>query len=174
MEKRVQDKVTEHINAIKSTLSQWATENMEDERLRQQLLNLIAAQTTVELKKEDFSRRRRTTNNVPKFNRCSARLHAGTQCTRRKRDGCDFCGTHMRGQPYGIFAEGDGGGGDEPEKVSVDTVSIKGISYYIDDIGNVYHPQDVIDGKVNPRVIARYTTHICGDETSYTLDFVDD
>jgi hypothetical protein len=174
MEKRVQDKVTSHINSIKGNLSQWVEVNVEDERLRNGLLNLIAAQTTVELKKDDFSRRRRTTNNVPKFNRCMARLHAGTQCTRRRREGGDFCGTHVRGQPYGIFREGDAAAPtEEPAKVSVETVSIKGISYYIDDIGNVYHPQDVINGKVNPRVIASYTTHIVGDEKSYTLEFKD-
>ena len=33
---------------------------------------------------------------------------------------------------------------------------IKGIVYYIDDENNVYHPQDVMNNSVNPKIIAKY------------------
>ena len=41
---------------------------------------------------------------------------------------------------------------------------IKGIIYYIDDENNVYHPQDIMTNKVDPKIIAKYIKE--GDEYS--------
>jgi hypothetical protein len=44
-------------------------------------------------------------------------------------------------------------------KVDVTAHDICGIVYYIDDKNNVYNTEDVMSGKENPRVIAKYEKH---------------
>ena len=39
---------------------------------------------------------------------------------------------------------------------SIQAVDIKGIIYYVDDDGNVYDPQDIIENNKNPKIIAKY------------------
>ena len=34
---------------------------------------------------------------------------------------------------------------------------IKGIQYFIDDMGNVYNHEDILANKVNPSIIAQYS-----------------
>ena len=42
------------------------------------------------------------------------------------------------------------------KKVTVQAQDIKGIIYYLDSIGNVYDPNDIINGIKNPKIIAKY------------------
>ena len=42
------------------------------------------------------------------------------------------------------------------KKVTVWAQDINGIIYYIDNNKNVYDPQDILDNKVNPTVIAKW------------------
>ena len=42
------------------------------------------------------------------------------------------------------------------KKVTVWAQDINGIIYYIDNNRNVYDPQDILDNKVNPTVIAKW------------------
>ena len=55
----------------------------------------------ISLSKEDFTKRKRVKNVVPIQLRCCAKRANGEQCTRRKKDDNDFCGTHIKGIPYG-------------------------------------------------------------------------
>ena len=54
--------------------------------------------------KEDLIKRKRIKNSIPCLNRCSAKRADGDQCTRRRKDGCDFCGTHAKGTPHGLIS----------------------------------------------------------------------
>tara|TARA_B110000285_G_C15108111_1_gene609263 strand:- start:1358 stop:1921 length:564 start_codon:yes stop_codon:yes gene_type:complete len=120
------------------------------------------------LTKEDFQKRKRIKNVVSLCERCCACRANSEQCTRRKRDGSEFCGTHVKGTPHGVIKDN----GDVPtvgKKTSVWAQDIKGIMYHIDDIGNVYKAEDVMKNTNNPGIIANYTTKDVGGETEYTL-----
>jgi hypothetical protein len=105
--------------------------------------------------KEDFQKRKRVKNFVPVFDRCCAKRASDEQCTRRKKDGCEFCGTHLKGTPHGVVDESN-----EPknntQKVDVWAQDIQGIVYYIDKNMNVYQAEDIISNKINPKIIAKY------------------
>ena len=51
---------------------------------------------------DDFVKRKRVKNIVPVNDRCCARRANNEQCTRRKKDGFDYCGTHVKGTPNGF------------------------------------------------------------------------
>tara|TARA_Y100000992_G_scaffold10893_1_gene6670 strand:+ start:1514 stop:2113 length:600 start_codon:yes stop_codon:yes gene_type:complete len=120
------------------------------------------------LNKEDFQKRKRIKNVVSLCERCCACRANKEQCTRRKKEGSDFCGTHIKGTPHGVIK-------DKTEvsvvnkKNTVWAQDIKGIMYYIDDDRNVYSTEDVMGNKVNPRIIANYEKKIESGEPEYYL-----
>ena len=101
--------------------------------------------------KEDFQKRKRVKNTVPHFERCKAKRANGEQCTRRKKDKNDFCGTHVKGTPHGILDMNF----TKPANtlVTVWAQEIKGIHYYLDENHNVYKHEDIMSNKENPKVI---------------------
>ena len=113
------------------------------------------------LKESDYQKRQRAKNIVPLYERCTAKRANSEQCTRRRREGDNFCGTHAKGTPHGII---NMDAIETPlKKVDVWIQEIGGISYYIDGDGNVYNPQDVFQNKVDPRKIHRYEKKSDGD-----------
>ena len=50
-------------------------------------------------------KRKRVKNSVPFHERCKAKRANEAQCTRRRRDGSKFCGTHIKGTPHGEIVE---------------------------------------------------------------------
>lgn len=120
----------------------------------QQVLMYIYEQPPLIIKESDYQKRQRAKNVVPLFERCAAKRANGEQCTRRRRDSENYCGTHAKGTPHGTI---DMTAVESPlKKVDVWIQEISGISYYIDGQGNVYNPQDVFQNKVDPRKIFRY------------------
>lgn len=105
----------------------------------------------------DLHKRKRVKNSIPKFDRCSACRANGEQCTRRRKDTFDFCGTHTKGTPHGIVEiNGLLPSTTNTQKIEVWTADIKGILYYIDNFNNVYQTEDIVENKVNPSIIAKY------------------
>ena len=111
---------------------------------------------TLELKTEDFAKRKRAKNVVPLYDRCRANRANNEQCTRRKRDGSIFCGTHCKGTPHGIVSL-DPKSESKTRQVQVWAQEIGGIHYYIDDNENVYQAEDIMMNKENPKIIAKYS-----------------
>jgi len=110
------------------------------------------------LGKDDFMKRKRVKSVVPMYERCSAKRANGEQCTRRKKDGETYCGTHIKGTPHSIMDEVEC---ETPTtknvKVDIWAQDIKGIIYYIDKVGNVYDTEDIMKiDKYPKRVIAKY------------------
>ena len=68
-----------------------------------QLIQYIYDYDRLTFNKEDFQKRKRVKNFVPIFDRCCAKRANEEQCTRRKKDGCEYCGTHLKGTPHGII-----------------------------------------------------------------------
>jgi hypothetical protein len=119
------------------------------------LLEYIYDYGRLSFDKEDFEKRKRVKNFVALYDRCSAKRASCEQCTRRKKEGTEYCGTHEKGTPHGIMnavAESK----LNTHKIEVWAQDIQGIIYYIDKSSNVYQPEDIMLNKLNPKIIAKY------------------
>jgi hypothetical protein len=128
------------------------------------LLQHIYDYDRLTLAKEDFMKRKRVKNIVPFCDRCSAKRANGEQCTRRKKEEDEYCGTHMKGTPHGVVDLQDDNK-QTTQKIEVWAQDIQGIVYYIDKSMNVYQAEDIISNKSNPKIIAKYVKN--GD--TYTI-----
>jgi hypothetical protein len=93
---------------------------------------------------------------VPYCDRCSSKRANNEQCTRRKKDGYDYCGTHIKGTPHGTMNATSDVEVISTQKVEVWAQDIKGIIYYLDKNMNVYQTEDIVSNKHNPKIIAKY------------------
>ena len=156
MERRLNKKVETYITTFKDSIREQATQlGLSNDIKSTQLLQYIYDYDRLLFGKEDFQKRKRVKNFVPIYDRCCAKRAAGEQCTRRRKEGSEYCGTHMKGTPHGIMDTSD-----EPKvnttKVEVWVQDIQGIVYYIDKFNNVYDTADIIKNQVNPKIIAKY------------------
>lgn len=155
MERRLNKKINDYVHEFKTELvgkiQSIPTPTQTD---MTELINYIYQYTNFELNKDDFMKRKRVKSMVPVYERCCAKRASGEQCTRRKKDECQYCGTHSKGTPHGMMSD------KEPvsttRKVDVNAIDVKGIVYYLDNIGNVYDTEDIISNNNNPRIIAKY------------------
>ena len=160
MERRINKKVIDYICGFKDNMvadiqTIMNIPNINQKDMQQQIINKIYNYPSMNIEKEDFAKRKRVKNSVPVFERCCAKRASGEQCTRRKKDGEMFCGTHVKGTPHGHMDEVNNE--NVQTKVEVFVVEIKGIAYYVDNIDNVDSPEDVMSNKDSPRVIAKYS-----------------
>ena len=160
MEKRLNAKVNQYIVGFKQELRDKLIDSNLPEDERNNLLRFVLDYNGLNFESDDFTKRKRVKNAVPLFERCCAKRANGQQCTRRKKDESQYCGTHSKGTPHGIMSDTDVT--STITKVEVSAIDIKGIIYYLDDKGNVYDTEDIISNKKNPRVIANYVKN--GDE----------
>ena len=120
-----------------------------------QLLQYIYDYERLSFCKEDFQKRKRVKNFVPIYDRCCAKRASDEQCTRRKKEGSEYCGTHLKGTPHGIV-DMEAPPKNNTQKIELYAQDIQGIIYYIDNNNNVYQAEDIISNKVNPKIIAKY------------------
>jgi len=156
MERRLNKKVESYITTFKDSIREKTTNmGMTKNEQVNQLLQYIYDYDRLSFNKEDFQKRKRVKNFVPIFDRCCAKRASDEQCTRRKKEGCEYCGTHLKGTPHGIVDSQD-----EPknttQKIEVYAQDIQGIIYYIDKNFNVYQTEDIVSNKINPKIIAKY------------------
>ena len=159
MEKRINTKTREYLQTFKDDIKQniidkFCPEVDDGNEKIHSLLQFIYDYQPLEFSKTDFQKRKRVKNVVPYFERCCALRANGERCTRRKKDDEKFCGTHIKGIPYGEINQVEKA--PTHTKKTVWAQDIKGIIYYIDDEENVYHPQDVLNNTENPKIIAKY------------------
>lgn len=156
MEKRLTKKANEYIKNFKDNIKDKA-EKMgltKNEQINQ-LIQYIYDQDSLSFNKEDFQKRKRVKNVVPLFDRCCAKRASCEQCTRRKKNGSEYCGTHVKGTPHGIVQSQEESK-NTTQKIEVYAKDIQGIVYYIDSNNNVYQTEDIIKNKINPKIIAKY------------------
>ena len=156
MERRLNKKINDYVHEFKTDLvgKIQSIQTTPTQANMVELVNYVYQYTNFELNKEDFMKRKRVKSAVPVYERCCAKRASGEQCTRRKKDDCQYCGTHSKGTSHGMISD------KEPtsttKKVEVNAIDIKGIVYYLDNTGNVYDTEDIISNSKNPRVIAKY------------------
>ena len=154
MEKRINKKIEAYTTAFKEKILERSSQlGIKDEQLNS-LMQYIYDYERLSLNKDDFLKRKRVKNVVPYFDRCCAKRASGEQCTRRKKEGCEYCGTHMKGTPHGLVENEENK--QTTQKIEVWAQEILGIVYYIDKFGNVYQAEDIVNNKTNPKVIAKY------------------
>ena len=156
MEKRFTQKVEDYVSTLIDGLQTKITGSDIPEEAKKDLLDYIQSYEKLNIDKTDFLKRKRQQVVVPVFMRCISKRSNGEQCSRRKKEGCDFCGTHYKGSPYGTFEQENA---VTMTKVEVWAQDIGGILYYIDNETNVYQTEDIVNNKPNPAVVANYEKH---------------
>lgn len=156
----------------KTQEQQQSQQTQVADQLCKQLISFVYDYEKLKLGKEDFMKRKRVKNIVPSQHRCHAKRANGEQCTRKKKVGCDYCGTHTKGAPNSIM---DDGANDNlavktsQQSVNVWVQNIKGIEYFIDANNNVYKHEDVIENAINPQIIAKCAKNESGQ---YSIEFL--
>lgn len=172
MNRRIDEYIVGFKNDIKSKMStleiinQPNSSETELEKMRE-FLEFIFEYPKLVLDKKDFvvSKRRSTPMDTNQENRvsvltfpahmqCLAKRSDGIQCTRKKKKCCDFCGTHAK-----LDAIQRTSTPESIQRMEVSAEDIHGIIYYIDRYNNVYNTEDILEGKENPRIIAKATKH---------------
>lgn len=157
MEKRLNKKIDDYISEFKNDIRSKVTELVgEKDETMNKLLIYIYDYAHPCLSKQDFQKRKRVKNYVPVFDRCCAKRASTEQCTRRKKEGSDYCGTHIKGVPHGVMVQDEETNKVLTQKVEVWAEDIQGIVYYIDKCNNVYKAEDIVSNKLNPKIIAKY------------------
>ena len=167
MEKNINRKIAQYANRFKETITDEVKKLNIDDIQKADLLRLIYDYNVLVITKTDNTKRKRAKNIVPLSERCCALRAAGQQCSRRKKDPHDFCGTHIKGTPHGVIT-------DKPPKkthkeIEVWLYEIHGISYYIDAHNNVYKHIDIMNNIANPSIIAKYEKDSNGNITIPSL-----
>ena len=156
MERRLNKKLEAYIASFKDSIKDKATQmGMTKDEKVSQLLQYIYDFERLTFLNEDFQKRKRVKNFVPIYDRCCAKRASNEQCTRRKKEGSEYCGTHLKGTPHGIV-DTQNEQKNTTHKVEVFAQDIQGIVYYIDKNNNVYQAEDIAMNKVNPKIIAKY------------------
>ncbi len=156
MEKRLNKKTELYITQLKDSIREKITQmGLTKCEQMNQLLQYIYDYERLSFCKEDLQKRKRVKNFVPIFDRCCAKRASNEQCTRRKKEGSEYCGTHLKGTPHGIV-DNQSETISTTQKVEVYAQDIQGIIYYIDKNNNVYKVEDIVSNKLNPKIIAKY------------------
>ena len=156
MEKRINQKIIDYLAQFKDNIRDKVSQlNLTKYDNSNELIQFIYDYQRLLLTKEDFMKRKRIKNVVPLFDRCCAKRATNEQCTRRKKNGIEYCGTHMKGTPHGII-DNENETKVNTQKIEVWAQDIQGIIYYIDKNSNVYQAEDIIINKINPKIIAKY------------------
>jgi hypothetical protein len=156
MERRLNKKVEGYITTFKDSIREKTSEmGLTNNEQTNQLLQYIYDYDRLSFVKEDFQKRKRVKNFVPIYDRCCAKRATGEQCTRRRKDDSEYCGTHIKGIPHGII-NNPNETKTSTQKIEVWAQDILGIVYYIDKSNNVYDTADIIKNQLNPKIIAKY------------------
>jgi hypothetical protein len=156
MERRLNKKAEGYITTFKDSIREQASQiGLIKNEQTNQLLQYIYDYDRLSFVKEDFQKRKRVKNFVPIYDRCCARRATEEQCTRRRKDDSEYCGTHMKGTPHGII-DNQNETKTTTQKIEVWAQDIQGIVYYIDKTNNVYDTADIIKNQLNPKIIAKY------------------
>jgi FKBP-type peptidyl-prolyl cis-trans isomerase len=167
MEKKINKKIEQYLSTFKENIRDKLSSLSQQEDKDNILLQYIYDYDRLMIEKEDLAKRKRVKNVVPYFERCCAKKATGEQCTRRRKSEADeFCGTHMKGVTHGVMEEDTGEEETKTKQIEVWAQDIQGIVQYIDNMGNVYQAEDIVNNVTNPKIVAKYTKE--GDHYSIT------
>jgi hypothetical protein len=158
MEKKLRLKIDDYTLDFKKNIKSLINDNeytildKNGKNITNTTLEYIYDFRSLDLSKDDFQKRKRTKNIIPNYERCCALRLNGDRCTRKKKDKEEFCGTHLKGKPYGIVEESQV---VEKTKIAIWVEEIGGIHQYVDGEGNIYATEDILQSVKQPRVIGK-------------------
>lgn len=163
MENKINKKIERHMEDYKKHILENISKSNDEYDKISCILNNYKQ---LHISKEDLNKKTRIRNNVNLEDRCQALRANNSQCTRRKQKNSCFCGTHIKGTPYGKILENDNGKIAFKEEINIYTKEIQGITYYIDDKNNIYSSEEILNNSNNPTVIGRYLVKTDDDENN--------
>ena len=171
MEKRVCKIVDDYCSQFKKDICDKLVEFSKDNIDVQDIVSFVYDYEKIALENDDFAKRKRVKNAVPFCDRCTAKRATGEQCTRRKREGEVFCGTHSKGTPHGAIDINsiDENNQQQVNRVEVWVQEMNGICYYIDKNHNVYQTEDIVSNSKNPKIVAQYNVDANNKYTLITI-----
>jgi hypothetical protein len=161
----IKSKVTA-LHMIEKSKDIDTTENLRE------LMEFIFEYPKLILNKEDFviSKKKQNTNSttalIPPEMQCCANRSDGIQCTRKRKKGSTLCGTHVKLETNKQSTQHAA-----VKSMEVLAEDINGIIYYIDKNLNVYHTEDILEKKQNPRIIGTASKN---GENLYKVDLLVD
>lgn len=157
MEKRINKLFETYIIGLKDQAKKKIHElNFDDKTKINNLLEFLYDYPRLMVTKDDLVKRKRIKNSIPSTNRCNAMRANNEQCTRRRKTDSEYCGTHSKGTPNG-FVQMNQCTQSNIKKIELVLEEVNGIAYYIDSFYNIYKTEDILSGKENPQIIAKYT-----------------
>lgn len=120
------------------------------------LLEFLYNYDKLEITKENITKRKRVKNVLPVNDRCIACRANGEQCTRRRKDENEYCGTHVKNRPYGVITNMEKT--QNTVSISLRVEDVNGIVYHVDDLNNVYDNEDIINKVCMPRIIGKFSS----------------
>lgn len=165
MEKRVNAKIDEYLCEFKDAVKNKILDlGFQDTSKASELAAFVYDyEKLVIVKDEMMKQKREGKTNVPDHSRCVAKRASGEQCTRRRKENTEFCGTHCKGIPHGQVPSPDA---SSIQQMELFTEKIHGIVYFLDHMGHVYKTEHVLENQQNPDVIA---TWVKDAEGRYTI-----
>lgn len=139
-----------NISSILETLKSEVVEILKDET---SIFKKIDSVNNIKFDLDKYKKRHRAKNIISDDIRCCAKRADGAQCSRKKRGGSMFCGTHIKGCPHGEFEKNTT---TTTKMITTIAIDIGGIYYYKDTDNNIYNTEDVHSGKNNPQIIGKY------------------
>ena len=162
MERKLNNKVQNYVAKLKSDTVKYAQGlNAAGDSKVDAILQFVCDYDRLMFTAEDFAKRQRIKHVVSPELRCNGKRGAGNQCTRRKQEGKEYCGTHAKVN-YAASAAVDPSlcmetTSPTTETLEVWTEEINGIMYYVDKMSNIYDASDVVCNKLSPKVLGKYT-----------------
>ena len=95
VETRLNARISEYFDTMKKGFEDVIerVDNSNDQTMLKEFMNSIKP---FSITQDDLLKRKRVKNIVPYFDRCLGKKSNGTQCTRRRKDGSELCGTTLK------------------------------------------------------------------------------
>ena len=155
MDKQINKKAESYVSTFKQEIKKKIVSMNINPDEANEFMEFIYEYPRLHFEKDDLNKRQRVKTAIPCDLRCSAKRANDEQCTRRRKEGFIFCGTHSKGTPNGLM-NSDNETANLEHSIEVFAQDICGIIYYIDAKENVYKTEDVMLEKKNPEIIAKY------------------
>lgn len=158
MEKRINSLLEKYLIKFKDDMKQKVTDlDFEEKGKMNEFIEFVYEYERLLFSKDNFVKRKRVQNNIPNENRCIAKKSCNEQCTRRRKEDSEYCGTHykhaMNGELQNTILN---------KKMDVIAKEMEGIVYYVDEFKNVYRTEDILNDVENPKIVAKYELLACG------------
>lgn len=159
MENRINKKIEIYVDSLKKDILKHINciscdDGISSNEKNDSITSYITNYDLLQLSKNDFMKRKRNKNSIPLYMRCSACRASGEQCSRKRKDDKEYCGTHEKNRPHGIVDSKLPS--NELKRVEIWLQEINGIIYYVDANGNIYNTEDILQNKINPKVVDNY------------------